>query len=155
MPNTLTSTQVARVVAGTDFPMALPGRLNAITVVFNPGGTSLSTSDVVQFVALPDHARVVDVMFSRNGSQPINFTGSIGDASTTARWMLSQTLSVTTGVLMIRPTTGELTVGHRISLSASNEGVAVETVDLTVVATSACVTGSYQMTVYYLYEPGT
>lgn len=158
MANTLTSTQVARVASGVDFPIALPGRLCAVHVKFNPNGTSLSASDVIQMVAVPDHARIVDVMFTRNGTQPINFEASVGHqaASLTGAYIQLNTFSVTTGVLMRRPSTAMIDgVDTRISVSASSEGFGFDTIDVNVVSTSACVTGSYQMTVYYLYEPGT
>ncbi|CAB4192468.1 hypothetical protein UFOVP1244_30 [uncultured Caudovirales phage] len=153
MPNTLTSSQVAKVLAGTDFPMAFPSRVNAINVKFTQSGTSLSTGDVIQFVAVPDHARILDVMVSRDSGVVDSMILSVGDASNTSRWISSGSMSATTGVYMLRAQNGQ-GLNYLISLSSSNEAVAVETIDLTVVSLSPCVTGSYQMTVFYMYEPG-
>ena len=154
MANTLTTSQVSRVAAGTDFPSAIPGRVNAIHVKWNPNGTSFSTGDVVQFIAVPDHARILDVMFTRSGDAVIDsMIASVGDASNTSRWISGASLSTTTGVFLVRAQNGQ-GLNYLISLSSSNEAVAFETIDLTAVSLSPCITGSYQMTVFYMYEPG-
>lgn len=142
--------------------MAIPGRLNAVQVSFkvsDTGVASISASDVVQMIALPDHARVVDVFVGMSlaaGGQA-NAISRIGhqDTSLTGVYGVSLTFSATTGVAFLRsPSTDAGVTNYRVSVSASNEGFGIKTLDLTLESYTATATCSFQMIVYYTYEPG-
>lgn len=152
MANTLTSTQVARAVAGTDFGpgLTLP-KINAVHVKFIAGGASVSTDTVIQMIAVPDGAKIIDGMVWRTDTTLVDNTAwGVGDGSLTSRFATGN-FSITTGVMMSRFTKGVMP--YRVSLSASNEGASfADTIDFNVGATSSCVTIDLHMTVWYTLE---
>lgn len=153
MANTLTSTQVAAVVAGTDPPVArTKPRLNAVHVKFTSAGSSISTDTVIQMVAVPANARIMDGMVWRTDTTLIDNTAyGVGDGSLTSRFISAASFSITTGVMLNRFSGG---LGYRISLSdQASGGLLYDTIDFNVGATSSCVTIDLHMSVWYTYEP--
>lgn len=151
MANTLTSTQVARVVAGTDGPSALQlPRVNAVHVKFTASGSSISTDTVVQMVAVPTGARVLDGMVWRTDTAVVDNTAfGVGDGSLTNRFVASGAFSITTGVMIQRFNAG---VPYTYSTSVSLESRGFDTIDFNVGATSSCVTIDLHMSVWYSME---
>lgn len=148
MANTLTSTQVARVVAGTDVPLALQHRLNAVHVKFAANGTSVSSGDVIQMVALPAWSRVIGGIIVRSTVPTDSMIYGFGYTGGTA-FAAAGSFSTTTGVAMNRIS---VNAGALLSIS---EGAVLQfdTIDLTLTSLSACVTCDIHVYVTYTYEP--
>lgn len=145
--STLTTTQVQGVVDGRYPPPADPQRINVLHVKYTSNGSSVSSGDVIQFVALPAWSRVIGGMLLRATTPVDSMVFSIGFTGGTS--FSSGSWSTTTGVAMNRIS---LNAGTLLSIS---EGAALQfdTLDLTVVSASATVTCDLHVWVSYTYEP--
>ncbi|CAB4192456.1 hypothetical protein UFOVP1244_29 [uncultured Caudovirales phage] len=148
---TLTSTQVNNGPVLGDRP-----GLNVKRVLFSgrdTSGLTLCTSVCLQMVAIPDGARVVDVLVKCTGisTQVGNFT--VGDGSSTARYVSA--ISVTASSVLSRMNVSG-GAGWRYSLTQSASTPFVfakfDTIDMTFVALTSTNTMSIEMSVWYLME---
>lgn len=148
MANTLTSTQVAGVLSGRLNLVADPRRVNVTHVKFAASGTSVSTGDVIQFVALPAWSRVVGGMVLRATAPTDSMIYGLAYTGGTA-FAAAGSFSTTTGVALNRLSTA---VGTLLSISeqATNQ---FDTLDLTLTSLSPSVTCDLHVWVAYTYEP--
>lgn len=144
---TLTTTQVQGVVDGRTNLSADPLRVNVVHVKYTSNGTSLSSADVIQFVALPAWSRIIGGMVTRATTPTDSMVFSLGYTGGTSFSL--QSYSTTTGVAMNRLS---LNVGTLLSIS---EGAALQfdTLDMTITSLSASVTCDLHVWVAYTYEP--
>ena len=143
---TLTSTQVNNGPILSDRP-----GLNVKRVLFSgrdTSGLTLCTSVCLQMVAVPDGARIVDVLVKCTGisTQVGNF--SVGDGSVTARYMSA--ISVTASSVLTRMNVSG-GAGFRYSVTQS-DFAKFDTIDMTFVALTSTNTMSIEMSVWYLME---
>lgn len=145
---TLTTTQVQGIVDGKFTPPADPLRVNVVHVKYASAGTSVSTGDVIQFVALPAWARVIGGMVVRATTPTDSMIYGLGFTGGTA-FAAAGSFSTTTGVAMNR-----ISVNAGVLLSIS-EGAALQfdTLDLTMTSITDCVTCDLHVWVSYTYEP--
>lgn len=143
---TVTSTQVKN---GPVF--AAPG-LNVKRVQFKGAdiGVTLCTSVCLQMVAVPDGARILDIITKCTGigAQVGNF--QLGDGSVTARFQSATSITASTVVSRMNDSRG---AGFLVSLTASHVPQTYDTIDMTFVALTATRTMSIEMSVYYVMEP--
>lgn len=144
---TLTTTQVQGIVDGKFTPVADPLRVNVVHVKYSSAGTSLSSGDVIQFVALPAWSRIVGGLLCRATTPTDSMVLSLGYTGGTSFSVVSY--STTTGVAMNRIS---LNSGTLLSIS---EGAALQfdTLDMTVVSLTQCATCDLHVWVSYTYEP--
>lgn len=149
MPNTLTSSQVAGVVDGTGpLPALTAGKINSVHVKFAANGTSVSTGDVIQMVALPAWSRLLSGMIVRTTTPTDSMIYALGYTGGTA-FAAAGSFSTTTGVAMNR-----ISVNAGALLSISETAVLqYDTLDLTLSSLSPCVTCDIHVFVTYTYEP--
>lgn len=144
---TLTTTQVQGIVDGKFTPVADPLRVNVVHVKYSSAGTSVSSGDVIQFVALPAWSRVIGGLICRATAPTDSMVFSLGFTGGTSFSL--QSYSTTTGVSMNRIS---LNAGTLLSIS---EGAALQfdTLDMTITSLSASVTCDLHVWVSYTYEP--
>lgn len=149
MANTLTSSQVAGVVAGTlNLPPTVPGRLGGVHVKFVSAGTSVSSGDVIQMVAMPAWTRILGGVISRGTTPTDSMIYALGYTGGTA-FAAAGSFSTTTGVAIDR-----LSINASALLSISEMAATqFDTVDLTLSSLSACVTCDIHLYLSYRYEP--
>lgn len=145
---TLTSTQVANFLTGAINLRADPLHVNAVHVKYTSGGTSISSGDVVQLVAMPAWSRILDGTICRATTPTDSMIYGLGYTGGTA-FAAAGSFSTTTGVAMNRISTG---VGALLSISegAVNQ---FDTIDLTFTSISDCVTCDIHVWFSYSYEP--
>lgn len=152
MPTTLTSSQVAAVAANLTTILTPPeGKMACAVVSFNINGGSVTQGQVVQMVALPEGARVIELQTQ------VEFTGStegaytVGDGDNTARYISATSLTASSVRSIINVPGG---AGYRYTVSSTTT-VGWDTIDFVVstyALASATGTGSVQMIVYYTYN---
>lgn len=148
MANTLTSTQVQGVVDGRFAMAADPLRTNVVHVKYSSNGTSISSGDVVQFIAIPAWARITGGMVIRTTTPTDSMIYGLGYTGGTA-FAAAGSFSTTTGVAMNRVSTN---LGTILSISEA-AALQFDTLDLAVTSLSACVTCDLHVWVSYTYEP--
>lgn len=145
---TITSNQVKYGPVRGDTP-----GLNARHVNFvwgrDVGARSLSVSVCLQLVPIPDGARIIDIILSATfaGSQQGGY--AVGDNSSTARYMTTQSMTASNVVQRLAVAAG---AGFRYSLTQS-DFVTWDTIDMTfsgaLTSTRTC---CIDMTVFYLMD---
>lgn len=143
---TVTSTQVE------NGPILATSGLNVKRVQFKGAdiGVTLCTSVCLQMVAVPDGARIIDIITKCTGigAQVGNF--QLGDGSLTARFQTATSITASSVVSRLNVPGG---AGFLVSLTASHVPQTYDTIDMTFVALTATRTMSIEMDVYYLMEP--
>lgn len=144
---TVTSTQV------NNGPILTTSGLNVKRVQFKAGpdiAVTVCTSVCLQMVAVPDGARILDIITKATGigAQLGNF--QIGDGSLTARFQTATSITASTVVSRLNVPGG---AGFLVSLTASHVPSTFDTIDMTFVALTATRTMSIEMSVYYVMEP--
>lgn len=150
MPTTLTSSQVAAVVANQTTLLTPPeGKMAAAVVSFNFNGGTLTVGQIVQMVALPEGARVVELQVQAEFTGNTEGDYTVGDGGSAARYISSTSLTASSVRAIINVPGG---AGYRYTVSSTTT-VGYDTIDVTIGgAASQCTTGSIQMIVYYTYD---
>lgn len=114
------------------------------------GGRSLSVSVCLQMLAVPNGARIVDLIFKAtwpSGETQGGYT--IGDGSSTARYVTTTSMTTSPVVSRLAVAAG---AGFRYSVTESDFAT-FDTIDLTFSgALTSTLTGCFDMTVYYVMD---
>ena len=149
MASTHTSTQVNGLG-----PLDLVPGLNVQRVLFTLGTDStlsLSTDDVIQMVAVPHGARILDVIVkARVGNT--EGAASVGDGSSTARYIAAFSLTATPAPVARLDSAGGAGFRYSISSTVITEPK-FDTIDISMAgAWTSTRTAVFEMTVYYLMD---
>lgn len=115
------------------------------------GGTTLSVSVCLQMIAIPDGARILDVVTEVIGTVITQGSYAIGDGSSTARYVTTTSLTNSRVVTRAATSTG---IDWRYSLTTSGHaGLTFDTIDLTFGANvTSTLTLCVEMVAYYVMD---